>query len=777
VLFVSVAAATVGMTFSSGRPIGWGDEGLGAFMYAPALWLRYAFFTWNPLVSGGGAFPVSPESTALLPLAAFASLLHALGLPPVAFEAAYVYLVHFAAMSLVYLLARRLLLGSYARGAAVVAALAYDLSLYAASSYWRIYDINISLLVLAPFTLYVTCRYVDRGGPGFWTTTLASAGGLVLLASAFTDLAYVVPIGALAFCFLIWYAMRKHSGAQSLRAVCRAAAGWVLIGSAGALVLSSTIALSPSAYTGTGHTISSTSFLAVSSQYETLGSLLRGFAIGVHSPVWLAKDPPWRFAYYRPALAAVGVVLLLTTLLGPLWRTNRGVASVSVGVYALGLLGAMGSQGPTGTIFLWAFRHVPYFVLLRIPYLALAPLILIGSSMGLACGARGLASTFAATYSRVTGRTPDPRGLPGIAVLGAITTCVGIYGFPIETGVVLTGAVTFHGPQVTSEVSVPSTYHVLSGELRRLDLNGSCVLVFPLAVNGARPLAWHYGYDGPDDDWLLLGQRVVSSLHGATGPLSQALLAAMQGGFPSVIADGGLLGCSYVLLQSNSMADVYGGVGGSAALGGTANSALVNAAMASARVALARLSARLVWRGPSLALYRLPSEMVVPPVYARPVGSSSIAPALYSRQVSPTEWLVRAVGGRGKWSLVLNQSWDAGWTAYQIPSPPCGPCTGLAAAASAVVNTLSGDSALGVTDVSGLGPTGQRAGLVLPDANGWVLSGVGRRKRAEVALVYVPQEVVGYGALVSIVATLLLLVGAAGEVRSRLCPTRGSSRE
>lgn len=765
-IFAGVATTIVVATFASGRPIGWGDEGLGAFMYMPGLWVRYAFFGWNPLVNAGGAFPANPETSALLPLASVAWLVHAAGLPPTLFEAGYIWFVHFGALTFSYLLITKLLAGRYMRAAAFVGALAYDLSLYGITTYWRIFDINVDLLVLTPFLLYTTCRLVEAEESGFWKALLGGAVGVLLLSSAFADLAYIVPIAVLTTAFGGWYVVRQRHVHEWRHSVGRVMGGWMLVGLSSAVTLLQTATDAPSAYSATGHVISSTTFLAVSSQSESYASLLRGFAVGIGSSVWAAKDPSWRFAYYSPEFTALAVGLLFVMAVGPMRRTNRGVALSAQVTFGAGIVGAMGLAGPTGAAYGWAFSHVPYFELLRIPYLALAPFVLIGSAIAVACGVRVLTCMWTDSLACVGGPEGFASKAGQFVPVALCAAVVVVYGWPVESGVVLTAPVTFHGPLVQSEVSVPASYPQLAAVLKRSGLQGGCVLVLPLAVNGARTLAWRYGYDGPDDDWLLLAQRVISSLHGSTGQLSRSFLAAMQGGFRSVVEEGGLLGCRYVLLQANSIADVYAGPDGSVPLDGIANRGAVAVAMRDARAALAQLDASRIWVRKALTLYRLPGLLVEPPVYARALSRDAVIPSLRVRAISPTEWLIGVSGGRGEWSLVLNESWAPGWRAFVMPGRESGVVGELVAGANWLLGELSGNGGRPNIDVSGLGSRGQASGLVLPDENGWVLKpSTTDHGTRTVALVYVPQTIVGYGVLVSIISFLLVLVGVAHESR------------
>jgi len=56
IILTLIAAIITALTFRNGRPIGWGDEGLGAFLYDPKHWLTDAYYAWDPTINLGGSY-------------------------------------------------------------------------------------------------------------------------------------------------------------------------------------------------------------------------------------------------------------------------------------------------------------------------------------------------------------------------------------------------------------------------------------------------------------------------------------------------------------------------------------------------------------------------------------------------------------------------------------------------------------------------------------------------------------------------------------------------
>ena len=748
------------LNFRTGLPIGFADGGLGQFLYDPGHWLQDSFYGWDPSMNLGGAYGISPATTVLLPLTATWTALARLGLSSWAIQTLYIFgILEAALLFSFYAIRRTLAASSRPRSASLpfaaplVGSIATVFNLYSATTYWRLFDLNVALIALVPFLIWLINKAFD--GARVLTLSILLAVGLIVLSPAFSNLAYIPPVAVLTITYAAWRATLVRR--PTCRPFLRLAAASLVALLADASIYGPAILSSLTAYSApTANLLSNSLVLSVSSAQASIWNVLRGMVVSPSNDLWLGKDPSWRYFYSTPIGLALGVLLLALAVVGLRTRETRRCAGYALLVLSLGALGAMGSAGPTGALFLWCFAHVPAFTLLRIPYLAFAPFLTVGFGLATAAGAQSVLSACQGVRARSS--VFEGRGLHRIrqwrptnshVTLLILALLVG-YAFPLTVGLEVPEPITIHGPTITSTVKVPPDYIVVRRYLASHDLAGSRVLALPLSEATNVALRWRNGYDGPNDDYLLLHAPTVAFLSSGVDPWEVDFIRALDvSALPALINAAAILGCRYVLLQADALAEVYGGPGGDEALSVRANRGAIAHFIKSARAALAQLQARRVLTAGQLTLYQLPSALVRPQVYSVATAAGSEAPTIQAHPVTPTEWIVTATGGRGGWYLVLNAQTDTGWRMLRSTASPRDSLNPVSRLLGRLALDAAGVSMARGISVAQVWAGGEKGSTVLPAGMIWPEFATGSGKQT-IVLIFAPELWHGLANLLSI---------------------------
>jgi len=635
-LLFALAALNVVFWFPAGLPVGTGDGGLLAFYYHPTFLVHVFSSPWNPYNITG--LP-SGQNIAQLPEAVFFAFGRVIGMKYAVIQGAFYGLIQFAAMIFMYkFLVRLLPRGKALEVAAVFGAILYCYSPAVIVNYWALDDLNLTIIVFIPVVLYLGLETPQRTvvwGMWAWVLTLCACS------QVFWNPAFAGPV---AICLVASLSIGIRRALPAWPRTILKCAGAMVTGAIANLWFLLPLVLGAPDILSSASTQASPSVVLADANLNTnFWDLVRGVPIQANSPAWDYKLPPWRMWYEGLPFHVCALVLLLLMLAALIGRRTRRVSMVFGAVWLVGILFALGSKGPTGPLFGWAFAHVPYFVGFRNPGNVAVPLYLSGFIVMAACGVYIVASDVIRQW----------RGWGGRVGIGAgVVAIIAIEGWPLLTPNVLGGNVLIRGFPVSSSVSVPAAYEALGNYVNS---HGSMqrTLVMPLAESSYITRRWRSGYDGINSSWQLMRSPVLSDLQSNSAPVSAAF-AAIGSNVSGIIQYAGTLGCSYVLVDSTIRI-----VGPGPQQGPAYDTRDVVKS-------LTTLGARLVDAAGPLKLYRLPADMVKPILYVE--GGGSVTSVSDVRWLNGAEVLAVLPPSKSSRLVVFNESPSSGWHLTVIPS-------------------------------------------------------------------------------------------------------------
>lgn len=772
IVFGLIAAAVVINSYPQWLPHAWGDSGPAQAFTNPSLLLHLSLYSWNPLANAGGAFPNNGgPGMPLVPYALFGIFLHSIGATPGLTQAVFVWLVHFASMFFMYKVLRRTL-PNESFVAALNGAVAYDLSTFAASTYWRIFNVNVGMLAFIPFTLLVTIRLIKEQRRDFLKFAITTSLAMFFFAPAIANIAYIPTVVISNIIFLVWILKWGGGRIRPLALVGRIA---MLLGSVAALnawYMFPMISASLTAFQSTG-TLISNSFMLNVTESTSLHMMLLGLPNGINWVIWGSRFTQALGFILSPEMQLLAVLLVSTMIFGLLTTKVRSVAVLGLGLYATGLFLSQGSSGITGQLFLWCFNHVPFFAVMRIPTQSSVPFLLPGLAFGVAAGSSWIADNSKNLSHRLSQKSGLWRpyyskclDLSPFIVLVVVL----ILGWPlILSGAILTSPIAYQTPPVSTSIQVPSSYSAAAQYLTRHNLGSYRVLVLPLSSNGNRMSKWSPGATVVDQSWLLLQSDAIFGISGAESGSSilfdELLTSSITRGQVSLLRTAEIMGAKYVLVERDSVASVFAGTSGTSVVDHLPSQGpLLSDYFHSLATSLREVHAKRLVSWGQLTLFALPISSVRPLIFGVSASQGSRVPGLSFRVNSPIDLTVISSGGAGTFNLVMNQSWDPGWQLLTTrkASPDY---LNFRDCVMSLIYRFSGVDMKFCSQEAGSG--GLRAKQALPLGDVWRIKAL--KSSSEYHLIYEPQLALGLSRLISLGSCGILgtIYGVSRARRSR----------
>lgn len=542
-----ITALNVFFWFPSGAPIGWGDAGLVMYGANPGTLLHVAMSPWNGLSQLGVR---SAASMTLLPLAAYFDVAHHLGLSAAVAEGLYFFAIQSAGMLAMFAVTKRVGRGKISAYGAAMAALFYNFVPLTFENYWMIGNSSVILIALAPLAILVALRVREHG---------LIRGCIELIAveyfcfAAFQDPAYFLPVLVLTAMVAL---LASDRGSEAIgrnvgRLVTVAVAG---VAAAAWYVIPDLFQLNSFFHQAIAEASPAT-YLAAADQNVSLRALVELRAFRTGSPAFASYwAPAWRLNYGSSLFQLVGLVLFSVILIAfvvAVRRRDWHVAALAVAGVA-GLFLCLGGNPPIGALYMWLFKHVPYFTAFRDPTNKWTPWILLPWGLVFGYGVTWLFQL----ADRRTGPSTCKRATKPVvqAVLGVMLAALVLgYGFPMFSGGPGDPRISSQSFVLKRGIRAPASFAQARGFLQRQP-GWFRVLVVPLSLNGYRWFKWPRGYDGPDLSWLQFGVPSLSSPYAPPiwdGGRFLFSLATLSPADVIRVAEG--LGCRYVLAEGDAI--------------------------------------------------------------------------------------------------------------------------------------------------------------------------------------------------------------------------------
>ncbi len=513
----------------------------------PGILLHTAISPWNGLSQLGVR---SAASMTLLPQAAYFDLARHLGLTSALAEGLYFFAIQLAGMTAIFSIAKRLGGSQVSSYGAVLAALFYNFVPLTFENYWMIGNSSVILVALAPLAILVALRVPERG---------VVRGSLELIAveylcfAAFQDPAYFLPVLVLTAVIGVltskrqWGAVARRLGMLFSVAVAGvAAAAWYVLPDLSQLnsfFHQATAEASPAAY------------LSAADQNVNFRALVEFRAFRTGSPAFASYwAPAWRFAYRGVGFQVIGLLLLAVVVVAAVtgvrrrdWRVAALMLTAVVGVFL-----CLGGNPPVGPLYIWLFRHFPYFAAFRDPTNKWTPWLVVPSALLFGYGSSCLLRA-AGKVKRVFGGKSVGRLVRQLPIAAVVAGLVIGYGFPMFAGGPGDPRITSQAFVLKKGIRAPHSFSLVRNFLQR-EPGWFRVLVAPLSLNGYRWFKWPQGYDGPDLSWLQFGVPSLSSPY--SQPISDGgrFLFSMAGLSPTgIVGLAEQLGCRYVIAEGDAV--------------------------------------------------------------------------------------------------------------------------------------------------------------------------------------------------------------------------------
>jgi len=489
-------SAVVAFWFIPGLPIGYGDTGIIAFFHNPSYLLKVFSYTWFSQSLTG--YPAGYNVT-VIPMTAFFAIMQAFHIPEYLRQFFAYYMVMFTSMLFMhYFLLYCFNNHPNQRIIAFVGAVFYTFNPFTMINYW--YHGILGLYIIPASAALLLAIENSVRSPSL-ISYLLFAFVISIFSIAFLNPAFAIPILLLTFFYWIF---RQIINKTPLIDLLKSAVSLFLLSILiNAWFLFPLVSTALSAYDSATSRMNPLDTLKVASSGVNLGSLMRLLPIRLDSPIWLYKDPPWRFAYNTWPFIVISFFAFSTAIL-PLLRRQKDARLVFWSItLIIGLFLSCGVNQPLGFVFELLFNYIPYFHIFRSPTNKFLIIVILAMTIMFALGVAILIEHLRWQWrlKRVW------------FALGSLAIVSGWYTFPMWTGAVVHTPIRIRGGEISSFVKVPAYYDDMARFLQEHEKDNALrTLVFPLRRSTYVTQSWESGYDGPDYTWLLLQTPTFSYL-------------------------------------------------------------------------------------------------------------------------------------------------------------------------------------------------------------------------------------------------------------------------
>lgn len=758
-IFAVVATVIIINSYPNMLPVAWGDSGLAQAFVNPLTFYKASLYAWNPLFNTGGSFPNNGGAEPAFTIFGLFGVVtnHLFGSPGLT-QAIATWAIHFFAMFYMYKFLATIL-PVKSRLAAFNGALAYDLSVFLASTYWRIYNDNTSFVTLIPFTLYVAIKLQRPiNSRIFRRLVIESIITLSFFAPALANLAYV-PSLLLATVLIITWSFKYKKGNISiphyLKRFTFLVVAVILVN---AWYLLPVLTSSLTAFGSTGATLSNSLVLS-STESRSIHLALLGLPNGSSWVLWGTRFTMPLKILQSPVYQVLTYGTLAAIVLSSKMRKQRSTVGLAMGLYFFGLLVSQGETGPTGSIFRWFFANIPFFTIFRIPTQQMVPFVVVGYAIGIACSTNYLISLFASKIRSKRETGTQGKKLFAIEFAPYITSVIiVVLGWPLTiSGSILTSPISYRMPTTSTQIRIPDAYDRARALLQKLDTLDYRTLILPLSSYGSRTYKWSSGGTMTDQSWLLFDTGSITGISGSENYsatlLNNVLTTAVDQGIVNVLKLSETLGTRYVLVDHYTNGTALAGHNGTIQLETESNSqqrVSLSHYYQSLISALQQVGAQPLARYGSIAIYQLPTDQVRPIIFLTNSEHRRAASQPLFSYRSPIQFSVSLKSVKYPSLLVLNQSWDPGWHLIQ-DSPNRPNYANLRACFKSILYRISG-IATPLCAQNSIANTA--ASQSLPIGNYWPLRSSTSAESYQI--VYMPQLIYGLARIITLVSVILL---------------------
>lgn len=540
----------IALWFAGGHPIGWSDSGLLAFLYHPKLLLETAITPWNGYTQLGNP---SAQYLTLAPLARMFQWGRDLHVSYAVLQAAWYFIIEYLTLRFAYAFLKRILQTNTATlvPSAIAGALIYAYSPVMIENYWLFSNDSIVLPALLAGGSYLAVAVAEDAR--WWARPAQLALLIVVCAPPLSNPGYAAPV---AVGIAAWFLVATLRAGRIIRNLFRAVTMFTTAAVASAWFAVPLAIEGKQLYASASLTENSANVLGLASANTSAWSLIRFVPLAANAPAWAPYwEPAWRKFYESIAGTAIGVSFLILAIAGAVLGCGKlKYTCLGVGFAISGILLSLGTNGPTGSLYMFAFQHVPGFSIFRDPvnkfvlWLALGEAVLVSSALRMWSVDRSVERLFD-RWRRHGGGSSTKADIYRVTLFLAVLGTTAYYGWPMVTGAVAQNSVKRGTLHLSSAIAVPRTVKQIARAVRRQQLTR--VLVLPLSGTGYRWEPWRFGYSGPDLSWLLFGVPTISGTVGQAGP-SASLLAGMSGLSPrEEIALAAKLGVDGIIVEKN----------------------------------------------------------------------------------------------------------------------------------------------------------------------------------------------------------------------------------
>lgn len=489
--------------FRKGLPIGAGETGM-PFYNTPKLF-SLAKYTWLEIGLGGSV----PYTTVGTFLYAIASTFSRMGIPDFLIQAATYFISLCVGGLSIYLITLKEVTDNRSLPA-TIAGLFYMFNPFVMNAVWhRFINAAPFFLALLPLTLLLFIR-----GLKLRQLRYVLYLNLVLLffSFSFSHVPYLGVIVIVLGSYLVFFVLvnigdrRKLQFAMSFLAL--SAVLWVLLNVWWLLQFFTTLEF-----------VATTSYAGQSSAPEFLCSspLIHTLRLIHYFYTYLATN--YKAIFSSSLFEVIALLIPLFTFASLLVEKKRSKNLLYFACLAIiGIFVAKGRASPLGGIFVYAFTHFRPLLVFRDTFTKLGFIVLLAYAPLFGIGVSYL-------YEQVKKYAVV---LASLALGGLLFLVMGVYVWPIWTGMVFTGTERpANNPEIASYVEVPSYYPKANSWIKKR-AGDTRIITFPLVGEGAT-YKWRVGYTGGNLGGVLFDNTVVSVLapHNEimTGKLEKALLA------------------------------------------------------------------------------------------------------------------------------------------------------------------------------------------------------------------------------------------------------------